>query len=68
MLRKVTRFQNNLKNRKHRSEKKASKSKKEKKDLLEIVVVHFQGKAFNPGNLLVYWLADVRGGPIDMGT
>jgi hypothetical protein len=57
-----------LKNRKHRSEKKASKSKKEKKDLLEIVVVHFQGKAFNPGNLLVYWLADVRGGPIDMGT
>jgi hypothetical protein len=42
--------------------------------LLEIksVVVHFQGKVFNPewkttGYLFVYQLADVGGGPTDKG-
>jgi hypothetical protein len=31
---------------------------------IKSVVVHFQGKAFNPGHLL----ADVGGGPPDKGT
>jgi hypothetical protein len=37
--------------------------------VLEIVsVVHFQSKAFNPGHLFVYQLADVGGGPANTGT
>jgi hypothetical protein len=32
------------------------------------VVVHFLGKASNPGCLLAYQTADIGGGPTDQGT
>jgi hypothetical protein len=35
---------------------------------IKSVVINFQGKAFNPGHLLAYQLADVWGGPTDKGT
>jgi hypothetical protein len=38
--------------------------------VLEIksLVVHFQGKAFNPGHLLAYHVEDVEGRPTGKGT
>jgi hypothetical protein len=31
-------------------------------------VLHFQGKAFNPGHLLEYQLVDIGGGATNKGT